>query len=425
MKEQVSAENSAPGGGASPAFSITAEQMAAYVNGLGQFGALEDGSIHRDVYDDAWLEARKWLREQMEEAGLAVHTDAVGNLFGRIQGREEGTVLTGSHLDTVPRGGRFDGALGILAGLAALRALKQLDESPRKSLEVVALCEEEGGRFYGDFLGSRAVWGRVEVRELDELRDDRGITLRRAMELAGGLPGEIRAAKRTDIESFIELHIEQGPVLEKAGRKIGLVSGITGLCVQTVRVSGRADHAGTTPMEYRKDALVGVSEMILAARQIALDLGAPTVVTVGQLTVDSGAVNVVPETVSFSLDARNPDPIRLDAVTARLDEAWMEIAAKYDLQLEIKTVQRTAGTQLDPDLTAVLAAAADLNGVGTLHLTSGAGHDSQIMAQHVPTAMLFVPSLDGRSHSKDELTSFEDCATGSKVLASALHALAY
>lgn len=425
MKEQVSAGNSAPGGGTSPAFSITAEQMAAYVNGLGQFGALEDGSIHRDVYDGAWLEARKWLQEQMEEAGLAVHTDAVGNLFGRIQGREDGTILTGSHLDTVSRGGRFDGALGILAGLAALRAIKQLDKLPRKSLEVVALCEEEGGRFYGDFLGSRAVWGRVEVQELDELRDARGITLRQAMELADGLPGEIRAAERTDIESFIELHIEQGPVLEKAKRKVGLVSDITGLCVQTVRVSGQADHAGTTPMEYRKDALVGVSEMILAARRIALDLGAPTVATVGHLTVESGAVNVVPETVSFSLDARHPDPARLDAVTARLGEAWMEIAGKYDLQLEIKTVQRTPGTQLDPDLTAVLAAAADLNGVETVNLTSGAGHDSQIMAQHVPTAMLFVPSVGGRSHSKDEFTSFEDCATGSKVLASALHALAY
>jgi len=216
----------------------------------------------------------------------------------------------------------------------------------------------------------------------------------------------------------MELHIEQGPVLENAGRKIGLVSGITGLCVQTIRVSGRADHAGTTPMGYRRDALVGASEMVLAAKRIALGLGAPAAATVGHLAVEGGGVNVVPEAVSFSLDARHPDPVRLY-------QAWTEIAAKYHLRLDVKTVQRTAGTELDPDLTEVLRAAADLNGFQTIRLTSGAGHDSQSMAQHVPTAMLFVPSVAGRSHSRDEFISFEDCATGSTVLASALHALGY
>lgn len=219
----------------------------------------------------------------------------------------------------------------------------------------------------------------------------------------------------------MELHIEQGPVLEDAGRKIGLVSGITGLCVQTIRVSGRADHAGTTPMGYRRDALVGASEMVLAAKRIALGLGAPAAATVGHLAVEGGGVNVVPEAVSFSLDARHPDPVRLDAMTVRLYQAWTEIAAKYHLRLDVKTVQRTAGTEL----TEVLRAAADLNGFQTIRLTSGAGHDSQSMAQHAPHAMLFVPSVAGRSHSRDEFTSFEDCATGSTVLASALHALAY
>lgn len=411
--------------GGSPAISITASQMETYVTGLGQFGVQEDGSLQRDVYDNAWIRARAWLREQMEEAGLNVYTDAVGNLFGRIEGRDPGTVLTGSHLDTVSRGGRFDGALGILSGLAALKALKLLDEQPRKSIEVVALCEEEGGRFYGDFLGTRAIWGMVDPRELDELHDADGVTLRQAMETAGGHPAELHEAARHDIESFLELHIEQGPVLERAGRKIGLVTGITGLCVQTVSVAGRPDHAGTTPLDCRQDALVGAAEMVLATRRIALEMGPPAVATIGQLVVENGGVNVIPETVSFSLDARHPESSLLDDMTGRLAAAWEEIAGKHGLRLQIKTVQQTTGTALDPDLTDAVGAAAARNQLETIRLASGAGHDSQIMARHVPTAMLFVPSAGGRSHSKEEFTTFEDCATGSKVLADALYALAY
>ncbi|MGH3326941.1 MAG: Zn-dependent hydrolase [Streptomycetales bacterium] len=400
--------------------------MQAYVETLGSIGATANGGVTRTQYDPAWVAARDTVAGWFAEAGLEVRTDAVGNVFGRLAGSEpSGTVLTGSHLDSVVNGGRYDGALGIHAGLAALRALQDACGRPRRSLEVVAFCEEENSRFHANYFGSRALLGLLSPEEPDRLTDGSGTTLAEAMRTVGLDPGRCAEAARADIESFVEMHIEQGRILADEGLQLGVVTAIVGLSWQIFTVTGRQDHAGTTPMDLRRDALQGAALMATAIREAAERVGRPAVATTGRFDVRPGGGNIVPGEVEFTLDLRHPDDGTRQGLLAEVEDACRRIAAERGLGLVIDTAWDEPAARMDPGLRRLLADTAAESGYTYQEMPSGAGHDSQVMSRHLPTAMLFVPSVEGRSHCPEEYTHPEDCARGATVLARALHRLAY
>src|SRR6266576_5693140 len=282
--------------------------MEHYVEALGSIGQHAGGGIVRPVYSSAWIEAREQLAEWIRSAGLEVREDAVGNLFGRLRGTEDTrTILSGSHIDTVKLGGKFDGALGVLAALVALQTLREQVGKPQRSLEMVALCEEEGSRFPAHYWGTRGILGLIQPEELDTLRDDDGVSIAEAMRAAGFPPERYHEARRHDLEAFFELHIEQGRILYDEKVDIGIVETITGIHRQLVTVTGRSDHAGTTPMDLRRDAFQGAAQMAVEITRMVEREGRPAVVTLGQWDVRPGAVNIVPAEVRFSIDLRHPD----------------------------------------------------------------------------------------------------------------------
>jgi allantoate deiminase len=399
-------------------------EMQRLVETLGAIGEQPGGGIIRHVYDPAWVAARQQLGDWMAEAGLAVREDAVGNLFGRLEGESPRTVMTGSHVDTVLHGGRYDGALGVLSGLAALRAVGAHGK-PKRSLELVALCEEEDSRFHANFWGTRGMLGLIEATELDSLRDVSGMAIGEAMREVGLPPEKFKDAIRGDLDAFIELHIEQGRILFDEGLPLGIVDTITGLYRFRVTVEGRTDHAGTTPMDLRRDALQTAAEMARVMTEIVERAGRPAVITNGWWDVQPGAWNIVPGLVRFSVDLRHPDEPTKQRLAEEVRRRGEQIAKERGVSVAYEVVSDVLPKGMDPRIKAELQAAADLRGVRWIPMVSGAGHDSQVMATGVPTAMLFVPSVEGRSHSAAEYTSPEDAARGATVLAEALYRLAY
>jgi allantoate deiminase len=404
---------------------IPPAEMQRLVETLGAIGEQPGGGIIRHVYDPAWVAARQQLADWMREAGLIIHTDAVGNLFGRLEGDDPRTVLTGSHFDTVVLGGRYDGALGVLSALAALRALAALPDRPKRSLEVVALCEEEDSRFHANFWGTRGILGLIDAAELTSLTDRAGRTIADAMRDVGLEPERFAEAQRSDIDTFIELHIEQGRILFDEGQPLGIVETITGLYRFRATVEGRTDHAGTTPMDLRRDALQAVAQVAQAMTHIVEQAGRPAVVTNGWWDVQPGAWNIVPGRVHFSVDLRHPDEATKQRLAAAVRQRGEQIASERGVSIAYEVVSDVLPHAMHAGVRADLQAAAEACDVPWRPMVSGAGHDSQVMASRVPTAMLFVPSVDGRSHSAAEYTSPEDAARGATVLAAALHRLAY
>src|SRR5947209_10625758 len=260
---------------------VDPSEMKRLVETLGIIGEQPGGGIIRHVYDSAWVAARQKLADWMRAAGLAVREDAVGNLFGRIEGDSPRTILTGSHIDTVQLGGRYDGALGILTALAALKSLQETHGKPKKSLEMVALCEEEDSRFHANFWGTRGIVGLISAAEMDDLRDEAGVSIGEAMSAVGLDPELYADAIRDDLDAFVELHIEQGRILFDEGLPLGIVDAITGLYRFRVTVEGRTDHAGTTPMDLRRDALQAAAHMAQEMTRIVEGAGRPAVITNG------------------------------------------------------------------------------------------------------------------------------------------------
>lgn len=290
---------------------IESDLVLRYLDRLYEIGRLPEGGVWRGVYSPAWDEARATVRSWLEDAGLAVRTDAVGNLFGRLEGAQAFPVLlVGSHIDTVYGGGKLDGALGVVGAINAVRALKQRDPRPARSVEVFVSAEEEDSRFVCDFWGSRALLGTIQSGEAERYRDADGMTLAEAMLEVGLDPTRIPEAKRDDLGAFLELHIEQGPTLDREGLDLGVVEAISGLNRMLVRVQGQADHAGTTPLAMRHDALLAAAEMIGSVRAIAQEMGEPARATVGALTTRPNQPNIVAAAVDFIVDSRHPERSR-------------------------------------------------------------------------------------------------------------------
>jgi len=379
-------------------------------------GAQPDGGAYRGLYDDAWAQALDLVERWFKDAGLKTRRDAVGNLWGRVDGANKGkAVVTGSHIDTVRRGGRLDGALGIVAGLTAVESLLK-DGPPQRTLEVVAICEEEGSRFNTNFWGSRAIVG-----ELDRVPDD----ITAAMRARGLDAARVSSAARDDIDTFIELHIEQGAVLESAGTPLAVVSAIVGTAHLEVTVTGRPDHAGTTPMTLRRDALAAAAAMIQAVESIARALGPPAVATVGRIRVEPDQMNVVPGRCVFTVDLRHSDLGARRALEQRVRSLCETIASERSLGLEMRVLQEKPPVAMHPDVRSLLARAARESGAHATELVSGAGHDAQVLAARCKVGMLFVPSIGGRSHCPEESTKPEYLELGTRVLQKALQIIAY
>ena len=380
-------------------------------------GAQPEGGAYRGLYDDAWAKAVDLVERWFADAGLKTRRDAVGNLWGSIDGTIKGkSVVTGSHIDTVRRGGRLDGALGIVAGLTAVESLLADTGQPKRTLEVVAICEEEGSRFSTNFWGSRAIVG-----ELERVPDD----IAAAMRVRGLDPARVSSAARDDIDTFVELHIEQGAVLESSGAPLAVVSAIVGTAHLEIVVTGRADHAGTTPMTLRHDALAAAAAMIQAIESITRSLGPPAVATVGRIRVEPDQMNVVPSRCVFTVDLRHSDLGARRALEARVRSLCATVASERSLGIDIRVLQEKQPVAMHPDIRAVLARAARESGVQATELVSGAGHDAQILAARCKVGMLFVPSIGGRSHCPEESTKPEYLELGTRVLQKALQIIAY
>ena len=384
---------------------------------LYKIGTEPGGGVYRPLYGSAWAEAGDCVERWMKKAGLEARRDAVGNLWGRLDGTKKGKVIvTGSHIDTVRHGGRLDGALGIVAGLTAVEALLKEKGKPRRTLEVVAICEEEGSRFATNFWGSRAIVGAI---------DSPDAAMAEAMRERGLDPATVASAARDDIDTFVELHIEQGAVLETANVPLAVVSAIVGTAHLELAVTGRPDHAGTTPMDMRRDALAGAAAMVQAVESIARSLGKPAVATVGKIRAEPDQINVVPGRVVFTVDLRHSDPGARRALEERTQSLCRTIAAERGLELEVRVLHERPPVPMHAEVRAVLTRAAQECGVQATELVSGAGHDAQILAARCKVGMLFVPSVGGRSHCPEEHTDPGHLELGVRVLVRALELLAY
>ncbi|MET4578252.1 Zn-dependent hydrolase [Ottowia thiooxydans] len=394
---------------------------------LGSIGAAAGTGVKRTVYSPEWVKATDLYASWCADAGLIVRKDAVGNVWGRLQGtREDRSVASGSHIDTQLPGGRYDGALGCISAYIALRTLHEHFGAPRRSLEAVAFCEEEGSRFpAANLWGSRAVTGRIADGEAQRLKDYEGVILGDAMRAVGLDPARIKDAQRSDIDTFIELHVEQGPVLEHADIPIGLVTGITGLRHYVVEVTGEANHAGAFPMDLRRDPMAGAAEMISGVIDTANGIGRPAVTTVGRLQVEPNYPAIVPAKVRFTIDARHPDADALRDLYAMHEATLRAVAARRNLELSWQVTLDQPPSPSDAATVELLMSVAQEQGVRAMRMHSGAGHDTQVMAGIAKTAMIFVQSRRGRSHTPEEFTSVEHAAMGIEVLAGAMYRLAY
>lgn len=391
------------------------ERMQARIDALAQFGANPEGGVSRVGFSDADIAGRNWLRAEMEALGLSVRTDTAGNIIGRRAGTEDAlpVILFGSHIDSVPGGGNFDGQVGVVGALEVISLLNDAGITTRHPLEVVSFTDEEGG-----LTGSRAMIGTLTEAAMDVVSNS-GFTVREGIERVGGDPARIAEAARKpqELRAFLELHIEQGAFLFEDRLDIGVVEGIVGIRWWDVTIDGVANHGGTTPMDRRFDSLVTASELVLAVNRIALDLPGRQVATVGRIQAYPGAPNVVPGRTVMSLEIRDLDAQKMqevfDAIAAEAEQIAMRRGTSIRFA-EIDTASPPAPT--DEGMRDIIAGAAEYLGYSFRRMPSGAGHDAQDLAKITPTGMIFVPSRDGISHSPEEYTSAEDMARGATVL---------
>jgi len=391
----------------------------AQIDGLGLIQRIErisSAGTTRLAYTDADIRGRWVVTEMMREVGLEVHTDPAGNIIGHLAGRKPLPPLAfGSHVDTVRNGGRFDGILGVMAGIECISALRQAGHTTEHPIEVIVFANEEGQTF-GALCGSRAIAGLLNDADLS-YTDGASRTLGDAIRDIGGDPARLQAAARHrgDIAAFVELHIEQGGVLENAGIPIGIVEGISGIAYTDVRVIGAANHSGTTVMELRKDALAAASELVLNVREAAF-VAKCRVATVGRMTVAPNSTNIIPGEVSLTIEIRDLERKNILATLDYLRRCSEGISQRTGVRFEFSDRSLIEPVLCSPLVREAIKQSCDDLGLVFRVMPSGAGHDAQMMARVGPMGMIFVPSVGGISHSPVESTSDEDCIRGAQVL---------
>ena len=399
---------------------VNSDRMLNSFNELASIGATGNGGVHRPTFNEAHLAARNWFREEIEKSGLEFRVDGAGNhsavlTFDRSNVQ---TLLLGSHLDSVPNGGSFDGALGVTAALEVLRTSKENAISLKVNLEAIDFTDEEGTLV--GLLGSAALGGHLTSESLQAPRGGRE-HLVEGMKRAGvSEAGILNAARPKEVlAGYLELHIEQGKRLERAGINIGIVSAIVGIWSYRLSFIGRADHAGTATMDDRLDASLGASAFTLAARERVMRDFPNCVVNVGKMEFAPGAFNIVPARVDLSLEFRSPEEEEFARLDSLLIAQAKEAAQRFGLELKIEDLGKHSPSPMSEVARHAFAEACDDLGLTHVLLTSGAGHDAQSLADVCPVGMIFVPSVEGASHSPREFTTWEDCINGANVL---LHA---
>lgn len=391
------------------------ERMEARIKALAKFGANADGGVDRVAYSPADIAGRTYIKGLMQELGLEVRIDSGGNIIGRRQGREPDlrSIMFGSHIDSVPGGGNYDGDVGVVSALEVIDLLNAAGHVTRHPLEVVVFSNEEGG-----LVGSLVMTGALKPAALDVVSHS-GLTIRDGIDILGGDSERLAAAvvKPGALKAFIELHIEQGAILDEAEIEIGVVEGIVGIRWWDVTIDGFANHAGTTPMNRRRDALVAAARLTLAVNQVALEMPGRQVATVGRIRAEPGAPNVIPGRVVMSLEVRDLELAKMEQVFAEIEMRAAKIAEETGTSIRFDLIDVDSHPEpTDPRLRRIIARAAQMYGYSYRLMPSGAGHDAQDLATITPTGMIFVPSRGGISHSPREFTSPRHMANGADVL---------
>jgi len=383
---------------------------------LGAVGRTQEGGVSRPSWSDADMQARRWLMERITAAGMEARVDAAGNIFGRWQSGSP-VVLVGSHIDSVPNGGMFDGVLGVLAGLECLRRIKEEGVRLRHPLELVAFTDEEGA--FGGFFGSYAFTGLLKAENIPNIKDSKGLRILDAMARHAMDAMQAPKAHRNPegIRAYVELHIEQGPILESQRIPIGLVEAIVGIRRYGITFRGRADHAGTTPMKDRKNALLGAADLVLKGHNLILAEGTPASrVTVGILQLKPAVGNIVPAEAYLTYELREQSAEMLRTLAEKSHALAAEVASVWGLEISIETILEIDPVPMAEAVKAHIVAAAEELGCKVHRLPAMAGHDAQVVGRVAKAGMIFVPSKDGRSHSPLEFTADEDVERGANVL---------
>ncbi|MFB7304463.1 Zn-dependent hydrolase [Heyndrickxia sporothermodurans] len=393
---------------------INGSRLLKHLHDLSQIGRNEvTGGINRFSFTPEEKQAIELITMYMEKAGMTVTVDAVGNIIGTYgEGRE--TIMLGSHIDTVPEGGKYDGALGVLAAIEVVQTIHEQQLSPAKKIEIVAFKDEEGTRFRFGLIGSRAMAGLLTQEQLLQT-DASGISIEEAMKQFQLSPFPLEKVKRNDIQAYLEMHIEQGKVLENEGLPVGVVTGIAAPLWLEVTVTGVSEHAGATPMLIRQDALTAASEMILAIEHLLNDT-TDSVATVGKLNVEPNGINVIPGKVTFTVDIRDIDEQKISNLENTIFKKIQKIAERRNVTLTSKVLQRVKPAKTDPMIQQQLINSIEKHGVQSYSLISGAGHDAMNIAAVAPIGMLFVRSKDGISHNPLEFSTDEDIILATNIL---------
>ncbi len=399
---------------------INSDRLSRSIDELAEIGQLADGGVRRIAYSPEDLIARQRVQAWMASAGMTVRIDAAGNIIGTYPGQDPKlpALTTGSHIDTVPTGGRYDGAFGVLAGLEVVRVLHDRQLHLRHPLELIVFTDEEGS-----MIGSKAMAGHI-VNNPDYYRRPDGEDIRTCLKRVGGnweqLPSAARS--RRDMAAFVELHVEQGPILESMGSQIGIVKGVVGQRRYQIVVTGQANHAGTTPMYMRYDALVAAAKLVLLVNEVGSVPG-QQVATVGMLNVFPNAANVVPGRVEMSLDMRDLSAFHLDSLIEQVMQRATDIAEQTKTKIEIQPMLKTEPALAAEHIQRSITQTCKTLGLTYTHLPSRASHDAQEMATITDMGMIFVPSKAGLSHAEAEYTAPEQCTQGASVLLHTLLAL--
>lgn len=384
------------------------ENIQSHLIALSKFTETPGNGVTRLPFTKKGKDAAEYLKDQMKKSGLNVREDASGAVIGRLEGQSKKTVIIGSHYDSVKSGGEFDGIAGVVCGIEIARLFKEKNIKPKYSIEIFATNDEEGVRFNSGFLSSKALLGEISIDELKSLADSNGITLYKAIENYGLNPEDFIKCKRDieDIKAFLEIHIEQGPILENHKKEIGIVDTIVGMKRTMFSIKGRSDHAGTTPMNMRIDAVDIASKIISKVSDIALKYP-NAVATVGQIIVSPNAINTIASQVNFSLDIRSTKKEHISAIYNEVIFLAEKIIKKYKSEFKFEDTLIVDPVKMNSELTKIIEESCKNKETSYEHINSGAGHDSLPIGEKIPTAMLFVPSRGGRSHCPEEFTDYK------------------
>jgi beta-ureidopropionase / N-carbamoyl-L-amino-acid hydrolase len=407
---------------------IKPERLESNINELGEFGRNGQGGLDRTTFTEAELAAREWLKAYLQNLEMNVFVDPAANIWARRDGADSSlpAITFGSHIDTVPNGGKFDGALGVLIGLEIMQVLSENGVRTRHPLELVSFSAEEPNPFGVSTMGSRAVAGKLKAEDILDICDEYGYPLKEALSKAGGDPELFSHAQRNpeELAAFLEVHIEQGKRLLHRDIPIGIVTSITGIYREEVTVFGQANHAGTTLMNERQDALMKASEMMLAFEDVCKSHPAEEVVgTIGKIANQPNAINIIPEKVVFHLEIRGKAAEEIQQVLHLFEERLAEINRRRKGKIERRVILDQAPMSMDQGIIEILSDNAQSLGYPSFLLGSMAGHDATHMASLTRTGMLFVPSIDGKSHCPEEESRMEDIEKAANVLLRSIIAL--